>query len=99
MTGGYAQVLAAVLDLMSQLAGDWEYSDPITPETLLLADMGCESLDLVVLGTMLQERYGRMPFAEFLALLGQQEMQDVSVGQLAEFVYEHAGAATAGEAR
>ncbi len=86
MTVGYAQVLADVLDLMGQLAGDWEYSGPITAETYLFADMGCESLDLVVLGTMLQERYGLMPFAEFLALLGQQEMQDVTVGQLVEFV-------------
>jgi acyl carrier protein len=95
----YGQVLADVLDLMGQLAGDWEYEGEITADTLLFADMGYESLDLVVLGTTLEERYGRMPFADFLARLGQREIDDVSVGQLVEFVCEHAGAAVVAEAR
>ena len=37
-----------------------------SPDTRFLADLGLESLDIVVLGTMLQQRYGRLPFAEFL---------------------------------
>jgi acyl carrier protein len=82
------KVLDDVLGLMTQLAGDWEYSGVITPETRLLADLAMESLDLVVLGTSLQERYGRLPFSEFLAELGQRpvEERDVSVGELVAFV-------------
>jgi len=89
----YAEVLPDVLELMTQLADDWEYSGQLTADTYLFADLDCESLDLVVLGTMLQERYGRLPFAEFLAQLGQQDMKDVTVGQLVEFICNHAGTA------
>jgi hypothetical protein len=50
-----------------------------------------ESLDLVVLGTSLQERYGSLPFAEFLAEVGQRpvEERDVSVGELVAYVCRH----------
>ena len=52
---------------------------------------GLESLDLVVLGTMLQQRYGRLPFAEFLAEIGQRpvEERDLTVAELVAFVCEH----------
>jgi acyl carrier protein len=91
MTSEYQQVLAEVLDLMNQLAGDWEYSGTITPETSLLTELGLESLDLVVLGTMIQHRYRRLPFAEYLAEIGQRpvEERDVTVGELAGYVSEH----------
>ena len=86
-----AKLLDDVLVLISQLAGDWDYSGIISVETRLLADLEMESLDLVVLGTSLQERYGRLPFAEFLAELGQRpvEERDVSVGELVAFISRH----------
>jgi acyl carrier protein len=92
------KVLDDVLELMTQLAGDWEYSGVITPETRLLADLEMESLDLVVLGTSLQERYGRLPFSEFLAEIGQRpvEERDVSVGELVAFVGRHSTRITEG---
>jgi acyl carrier protein len=84
-------VLADVLALMSQLAGDWEYSGSITPDTYMLRDLGMESLDLVVLGTTLQQRYGRMPFAEYLAEIGERpvEERDITVGDLVVYVSTH----------
>jgi acyl carrier protein len=96
MVASQPRVLSAVLELMATLAGDWEYDGEITADTNLFADLGLESLDLVVLGTTLQERYGRLPFAEFLASIGQRPQQDVSVGELVDFVCQHstAGAAT-----
>ena len=96
-----AQILADVLDLMKQLAGDWEYTGPITAETQLLGDVGLESLDLVVLGTSIQQRYGRLPFAEFLADIGQRPVaeRDVSVGELVAFVSKHRTTAAHGDAR
>ena len=89
------QVLADVLDLMNQMAGDWEYDGTITAETTLLGELGLESLDLVVLGTMIQQRYGRLPFAEFLAAIGQRPAaeRDVSVGELVAYVCQHLAAA------
>lgn len=101
MNGIDPQVLADVLDLMTQLAGDWEYAEEITPSTRLLGDLGLESLDLVVLGTSIQQRYGRLPFAEFLAEIGQRPVaeRDVTVGELVQFVCQHRGQAAVGGAR
>jgi acyl carrier protein len=84
----YETVLDDVLSLMTELSGDWEYSGEITSETRLLGDLTMESLELVILGTELQARYGQLPFAEFLAELGEQEAdrRDVTVGALVELI-------------
>ena len=86
-----SRVMSEVLELMQQLAGDWEYSGEITPDTRLLRDLGLESLDLVVIGTSIQQRYGRLPFAEFLAEIGEHPVdeRDVTVGELVSFVCSH----------
>lgn len=84
----HQQILDDVLNLMTELAGDWEYTGEIHPETRLLADLAMESLGLVVLGTALQERYGRLPFSEFLTEIGKRPMEnrDLSIGELVEFI-------------
>jgi acyl carrier protein len=86
-----AAVMAGVLDLLGELAGDWEYDGDIGPETRFLADLGLESLEIVVLGTMIQHRYGRLPFAEYLEEIGRrpEEERDVTVAELVAFVCEH----------
>lgn len=95
------EVLTDVLNLMSQMAGDWEYDGEIGPKTLLLAELGLESLDLVVLGTMIQQRYGRLPFAEYLAEIGQRplEARDVSVADIVQFISVNATKRVGGGAR
>ncbi|MDE3074122.1 MAG: acyl carrier protein [Chloroflexota bacterium] len=82
------QVLADLLELISELAQDWEYGEEITEATLFLRDLGLESLDLVVLGAAIQARHGRLPFTEFLAEVGERppDERDVSVGELVAFV-------------
>jgi acyl carrier protein len=84
------RILAELLAMLDELAGDWEYDGEITPDTFFLADMGLESLDLVVLGTMIQQRYGRLPFAEYLAEVGRRPVaeRDVTVAELVAFVAE-----------
>ena len=52
-------VLAGVIGVLEQLADDWEYDDEITPATRFVEDLGLESLEIVVLGTMIQQRYGK----------------------------------------
>jgi acyl carrier protein len=91
MTGVDPQVLAGVLELLAELADDWEYDGPIGPDTSFIADLALESLDIVVLGTMIQHQYGRLPFAEFLEELGQRpvEERDLTVAELVAFVCEH----------
>lgn len=85
------EVLEGVLEMLEELSGDWEYDGAITPDTYFLADLGLESLDIVVLGTLIQQRYGRLPFAEYLEELGQRpvEERDITVAELVEFVCEH----------
>ena len=93
MTGtlSNAEIKAGVLELLGELAGDWEYDGVIGPETLFIADLGLESLEIVVLGTMIQHRYGRLPFAEYLEELGRRpvEERDLTVAQLVAFICEH----------
>lgn len=85
------EVLDGVLEMLSELSGDWEYDGEITADTYFLADLGLESLDIVVLGTLIQQRYGRLPFPQYLEELGQRpvEERDVNVAEVVAFVCEH----------
>jgi acyl carrier protein len=89
MVSTFPRVLDEVVELITSLAGDWEYGGDISSNTFLLGDLGFESLDLVVLGITLQERYGRLPFAELLADIGQRQLKDLTVGELVAFVYHY----------
>lgn len=84
-------VLAGVLALLRELADDWEYDGEVGPDTAFVADLGLESLEIVVFGTMLQQRYGRLPFAAFLEEVGQRpvEERDLTVAELVAFVCEN----------
>lgn len=82
-----AEIQDFILKSLNDLAEDWDYSEPIGPETLLFSEMGLDSLDLVVLGTGMQEHYGmQMPFAEFLSAVGERGQRDVSVSELVDFI-------------
>jgi acyl carrier protein len=85
------QVQHEVLEMVRELAEDWEYDGELTPDTRFLADMGLESLDIVVIGTMIQHRYGRLPFTEWLAEIGERpvEERDVTVAELVDFICRH----------
>ncbi len=84
------EILDDNLRLLRQLANDWEYTGEITPQTRLFGDMGLASLDVVVLGTAVQEYYGQiMPFHELFAEVGQREFRDIPVGEWVDFIYKH----------
>lgn len=99
MMATYQQILDDVLGLMTTLSEDWEYSGEISAETRLLGDLAMDSLDLVILGSELRDRYGDLPFSEFLAELGRKEAdeRDVRVSQLVDLVARLKGAAVPGE--
>lgn len=87
-------ILAYVLETVQGLCQDWDYADPVGPESLLFTGLGFESLDAVVLCTAIQEHYQTtMPFAELLAEIGQQQ-RDLSIEELAGFVSQHVTAKT-----
>lgn len=93
-------VLSDVMNLVNELADDWEFDGEVTPETFFIQDLGLESLDLVVLGTSIQYRYGQLPFAEYLAELGQRpvEERDVTISDVVEFIVTNVPSTRAADA-
>ena len=90
MTITKPEIKAHILKLLAQLARDWEYDGEITSDTFLFTDLGFQSLDAVVLGNSLQEHYGQIiPYADFLASIGQRTSNDVTVGEWVDFTYQH----------
>ncbi len=91
------EVLQDVVLLLRKVSDDWEYGGEITPETRFFADMGLASLDVVMLGTAIQEHYGRVfPFMKLFAEMGQQQIPDIPVGVWVDFIHRHLNS---GEAR
>jgi len=85
------EILDYLLQKMGELTQDWDYPDPVSPESKLFTELGFESLDAVVLCTAIQEHYQTpMPFAELLAEIGQQQ-RDLSIKELTDFVDTHLG--------
>ena len=90
-------ILSNVLELLNQLARDWEYSGEITPDTWLFADLGFESIDAVVLASFVQEHYGQpFPFPQLLADIGQREIKDLRISELVSFIHQHLNSAASG---
>jgi acyl carrier protein len=86
------EILDYLLQKMAELTQDWDYVEPVRPESRLFTELGFESLDAVVLCTAIQEHYqAQMPFAELLAEIGQQQ-RDLTIEELAEFVDLHLAA-------
>jgi acyl carrier protein len=83
-------IMADVLALLRKLADDWEYTGEITQETRFFADMGLRSLDVVVLGTAIQEHYKQvLPFVKLFAQVGQRAVPDMPVGEWVDFIAEN----------
>jgi acyl carrier protein len=88
------EVLDGVLALLGELKEDWEYEEAIDPRTRFIADLGLESLEIVVLATMIQQQYGKLPFPVFFDEIGQRPVddRDVTVHEVVAFVSEHRAA-------
>ena len=83
------EILGDLSTLLSDFQGR-EYSGEIGPSTLFFEDLGFASIDAVVLGETLETMYQqKIPFNKFLISLRQQQVQDIEVGRLAEFLSEH----------
>ena len=67
-----------------------EYDGPIGPETRFFADLGLASIDAVVLGETLEERYGqKLPFGELMGDLGRRTDRDLRLDELVSFLQTH----------
>lgn len=80
------EILADLQDLLSDFQGH-TYDDPINADTMFFGDLGYSSIDAVVLGETLEQRFDtKLSFGPFLSQLSAQGAQDISVGQLVEFL-------------
>ena len=84
--------------IFNDTMGDWEYSGKITPETCLFADLGLESIDMVALGGAIEEHYRRtFPFAQWLSELRDQQVDDIRVNDVMQFLHDNLNAPPDGE--
>ncbi|MEU0673601.1 acyl carrier protein [Streptomyces sp. NPDC006172] len=82
-------VLADLTNMLTRLLQDEYGLDDVEIglHTTFNRDLELESIDLVTLAGMLQERYGeRINFAEFLAGMEFDEIIELTVGRLVEYV-------------
>ncbi|MFE2417541.1 acyl carrier protein [Streptomyces hokutonensis] len=92
-------VLADLTGMLTALLEDEYGVDDveITMATTFNRDLELESIDLVTLAGLLQEHYGtKVNFAEFLAGMEFDEIIELTVGRLVEYVVGSLKAAEAG---
>ena len=98
VTADERTVLADLTELLARLLEDEYGLDDVEigMHTTFNRDLELESIDLVTLAGLLQERYGdRVNFAEFLAGMEFDEIIELSVGRLVEYVVASLKAAEA----
>ena len=81
-------ILEDLAGILSNFQGR-EYSGTIDRETRFIGDLGFSSIDVVILGETLETYYDKkLPFGAFLSELAKKKVQDVSLGDLADFLYQ-----------
>jgi acyl carrier protein len=80
-------VLADVRHMVVEIIGE-DYVDELDVglDTSFRADLDIESIEFIALGEMLQERYSRVDFAEWIATMEVDDIIELSVGQLVEYI-------------
>jgi acyl carrier protein len=91
-------VLADITGMLATLLDEYGLDDvEIGMKTTFTRDLELESIDLVTLAGLLEERYGgQVNFAEFLAGMELDEIIELTVGRLVEHVVQSFEAAEAG---
>jgi acyl carrier protein len=89
---GHETIVQDVIHLLEEMTKDWEtgFSGKIGPETYLVADLGCESIDMVALILAIEEHYKRRdwPFEELLMVDGRY-VDDLRIDAIAHFLHKH----------
>lgn len=71
---------------------DWDSSIVVTDETGLFEDLGFESIDAVGLSAALEAHFAAtLPFPEFMSRAKRENLSDISVGRVLDFLMLHVG--------
>lgn len=85
-------ILQDLVQIIEGMIGDWEtdFSGSIGAETLLVSDLGMESIDVVGLVIAIEEHYQRqdIPFIQLIMVDGQY-VEDLSLRELRDFLALH----------
>ena len=80
------EIVAELAQLLANFQGR-EYAGEISRGTLFFAELGFASIDAIVLGEKLETRYERkIDFNNFLSEAMERQAQDISVGELADYL-------------
>jgi acyl carrier protein len=85
-------IVERVAGILREMTSDWDLADeqPIGRDTHLVADLAFESIDIVQLIVAIEETFGKrsLPFDKLLMADGRY-VEDLSVGQVADFLKAH----------
>ena len=80
-------------DLIERLKSareDWDHSVTITDNTGIFNELGLESIDAVGLSSALEGHFEQsLPFPEFLSKAKEQNLKDITLGQLLDFLMQN----------
>lgn len=81
------KIRTELIQLLKEAREDWDESIDITEDTGLFLDLGFESIDAVGLGSALEQHFGQiLPFPEFMARAKEENLSDITVGRLVDFL-------------
>ena len=81
-------ILEDLAGILSNFQGR-EYSGTIDRDTKFIGDLGFSSIDVVILGETLETYYAKkLRFGAFLSELAKNNVQDVKIGDLADFLHQ-----------
>jgi acyl carrier protein len=76
--------------ILEDMLSDWDgFEGEIRPETLLVKDLGCSSVEIVELVVTIEDHFDapNLPFQELLMLPDGRYVEDLRVAELADFVF------------
>jgi acyl carrier protein len=89
--GGPEAILLSLVSVVTRMIQDWDRDivAPLGKSTLLVADLGCQSLDIVILAAEMNRQLNRtdIPY-ERLFLPQGEPISDLSLGELADFLWD-----------
>lgn len=85
-----ADVRDEVISIIGEIRDDSPSMVPISENTGLFRELGFESIDAVLLGSTLEEHYKTpLPFPEFLTQAREQQLPDITLGRLLDFLMDN----------
>ncbi|MEU3457305.1 acyl carrier protein [Micromonospora sp. NPDC006766] len=86
-------ILAEIAEILGAIRND--VNTDITMDSMFRSEIGLASIEIVALAGRLQARYGTtVNFAQFVAEIGLQSMQDLRVGLLVDYIAQSQELAT-----